>query len=153
MIQRIQSIYLLLSTVLIAIATALPLMSFISMIDTCTLSAFSLVATNAAGELSMVRLWSLGILFCVTALLTFVVIFLFKKRKLQIKLTHYAFIMKIAILAVVAFYTFQLQVADESKFSPELGLLFVPIAMVLDWLAIKAIRKDEDLVRSIDRIR
>ncbi len=129
------------------VACALPLVQFLSPTDSCTLYAFTLQqATETA------NLWSLGIAFVVTALLNCIIIFLFTKRRLQIKCTHYAFLLKVAILAVIAYYSYLLN-APEVSIKPAFGLICIPIAMVLDWMAVKAIRKDEELVRSVDRIR
>jgi hypothetical protein len=36
---------------------------------------------------------------------------------------------------------------------PQIGIICIAIAIVLEWLAYKGIQKDEKLVRSIDRIR
>lgn len=59
-----------------------------------------------------------------------------------------------ALLVVIAFYTYVLAgTFDDETIRPNLGTLFVVIATIFDWLAIKAIRKDEELVRSVDRIR
>ena len=69
-----------------------------------------------------------------------------KKGKLQIKLTHYSFILKMALLVVIVFYTYMLAgTFDDETIRPNLGTPFVVIAMIFDWLAVKAIRKDEDL--------
>ncbi len=160
MIQRIQSLYLLLSAILVGLVIVFPLVEFATYDNFARLSAFSLETAIGDGHWQLVsRLWALGILFSATALLNFVTIFLFKKRLLQIRLTHYSFIMKIAVVAVVVYFSFVIK-NDIREYSPDfqgvkpcIGSLFVIIAMVFDWLAIKAIRKDEALVRSIDRIR
>ena len=78
---------------------------------------------------------------------------------LQIRLTRYSLIMKVALVAVIVYFSFVLNneikaySPDLHEIKPCLGSLFVVVAMVLDWLALKAIRKDEALVQSIDRIR
>ena len=161
MIQRIQSLYLLLSAVLVGLAIVFPLVDFATYDNFARLSAFSLETTTGDAEPWQLvsRLWALGILFSSTALLNFAIVFLFKKRKLQIRLTHYSLIMKVAIVVVIVYFSFVIK-NDISEYSPDfqgvkpcVGSLFVIIAMVFDWLTIKAIRKDEALVRSIDRIR
>lgn len=149
MIQRIQSIYLLLSAIIMGVACSLPLVQFtLSPETSATLYAFSLQQ-----DAESAKLWSLGIAFAITALLNFIIIFLFSKRRLQIKCTHYACLLKVAILAVIAYYTYILNTTDVSSIKPAFGLICIPVAMVLDWMAVKAIRKDEELVRSVDRIR
>lgn len=68
-------------------------------------------------------------------------------------MTKYAFILKIALLATVGYYVYLAQTNDVVATKPQIGVLLFAISMVFDWLAVKAIRKDEDLVRSVDRIR
>ncbi len=160
MIQRIQSLYLLLSAVLVGLAIVFPLVEFATYENFVRLSAFSLETATGDEPWQLVsHLWASGILFSATALLNFAVIFLFKRRKLQIRVAHYSFIMKVAIVAVIVYFSFVIK-NDIRESSPDfqgvkpcIGSLFVIIAMVFDWLAIKAIRKDEALVRSVDRIR
>lgn len=161
MIQRIQSLYLLLSAVLVGLSIISPLVEFASYNDFARLSAFSLETTSGDSEPWQLvsHLWALGILFSATALLNVVIIFLYKKRMLQIRLTRYSLIMKVALVAVIVYFSFVLNneikaySPDLHEIKPCLGSLFVVVAMVLDWLALKAIRKDEALVQSIDRIR
>ncbi|MCQ2959159.1 MAG: DUF4293 domain-containing protein [Bacteroidales bacterium] len=160
MIQRIQSIYLLLAGLLLVLSIFTPLAYFqneeidiVTGIVDARLTAFSIEILENNQWDNYNYIYSLGISIALTAVLNIVAIFLFKKRKLQIKLTHYAFILKFAVLAVVIYFVCILHQGGEVSIKPQLGSLFVVIAMVFDWLAIKAIKKDEDLVRSIDRIR
>lgn len=102
---------------------------------------------------NLATLYYLGIAFCAVALFSFSIIFFFKNRKKQIKMTKYAFILKIALLATVGYYVYLAQTKDVVATKPQIGTLLFAISFVFDWLAVKAIRKDEDLVRSVDRIR
>jgi len=105
-------------------------------------------------------------LFAVMALLVpifaMVTIFMFKKRTLQIKLS-------IAIvLLILLFYLFSIMFLATSyrhisetiphiygsfSLNLPLGFFLNLIALVFAILAIVAIRKDENMVRSLDRIR
>lgn len=154
MIQRIQSLYLFVATVLVALAAVFPLLLFQLEDQDVQLRAFLWETVLAEGETQQLHtLWSLGISFCITALLDFVIIFFYKKRRFQIKLTHYAFILKIALCVVIAYFAYIVNVENVVSIKPRVGILLILISMVFDWLAVKAIRKDENLVRSIDRIR
>lgn len=161
MIQRIQSLYLLISTILMVLTIFFPFVVLSTIQGTAQFSAFALqFAETASSEYSTSNiLYSLGISIVLTAILSFVIIFLYKKRKVQIKLARYSFILKLAIIAVVAYDTYVIRgilfdmALTDVTIQPGISLLFVLIAMVFDWLAVKVIRKDEDLVRSIDRIR
>lgn len=68
-------------------------------------------------------------------------------------MVRYSFILTVALLATVGYYVYLVQAPDVVATKPQIGTLLVAISLVFDWLAIKAIRKDEELVRSIDRIR
>lgn len=68
-------------------------------------------------------------------------------------MVRYSFILTVALLATVGYYVYLVQTPDVVATKPQVGTLLVAISLVFDWLAIKAIRKDEELVRSIDRIR
>lgn len=74
-------------------------------------------------------------------------IFLFKNRKLQI-LVATAGNIGAGALTVGATYF-----ASESGGSSSVGLALPAIAMILTMLAVRSIRKDEELVRSSDRLR
>lgn len=156
MIQRIQTVYLFVAACLMALAAIFPLVDF-NLIDAEVvigrLNAFSWQYGNNDEWQNITTIYSLGIAVVVTALLNLTIIFMFKKRKLQVKLTHYAFILKIAIIAVLVYFVCIMQGDDVASTKPQLGSLFVVLSMIFDWLAVKAIRKDEALVRSIDRIR
>ncbi len=158
MIQRIQSLYILIASCLIGLAAILPLFSFqldgSSETVSASLSAFSWKGLNAEGVWQTLEsLYMLGIAFCLTALFTFSIIFFYKNRKKQISMVRYSFILTIALLATVCYYVYLVQTPDVVATKPQVGTLLITISFVFDWLAIKAIRKDEELVRSIDRIR
>ena len=157
MIQRIQSVWLLLSAVLTALAIFFPLVSISGVSAGCNGTAgidiYSYVIQYSESCVA-INAFTMSIFMSITAVLNIVVIFLFNKRKLQIKLTHYSFLLKVALVAVIVFYTFTLKGSFEDEhIIPQIGSLFLIIAMILDWLAVKGIRKDEALVRSVDRIR
>ena len=158
MIQRIQSIYLLLAGVLVGLATVFPLVDFTLSESFAEgvigrLSAFAWKYGSNNDWQTVYNIYSLGIAVIIAAIANIGTIFVFNKRKLQIKITHYTFILKIAISAVIVYFICILQGDDVLSTRPQIGSLLIVISMVFDWLAVKAIRKDEALVRSIDRIR
>ena len=84
-----------------------------------------------------------------------ITIFLFGNRKRQVNLSM------VSILAIIAFVGLQLwRVTDLAKSMPPpssgsywIGMVLPVIALVLLFMAIIGIRKDEKLVRSVDRLR
>lgn len=83
MIQRIQTLYLLLVVVLTGLALWLPLVDFTVGADTCTLTAFGL--KDVAG-ITLLPTVYLGVVLVAACLVPLVTIFLFKRRLVQIRL-------------------------------------------------------------------
>jgi hypothetical protein len=83
------------------------------------------------------------------ALLALIAIFLFKKRKLQIWFGY--IILFILLLDYVLFFAISF---DSAIFASGILTFLIPfIAGIFDFLAIRGIRRDEKLVRSLDRLR
>ncbi|WP_298760520.1 DUF4293 domain-containing protein [uncultured Psychroserpens sp.] len=91
-------------------------------------------------------------LFLGSALLSLISIFCFKNRKLQFVLGRLNIILNFILLG---FFVYQLLMPPgESQISEKGVGIFIPIlSIVLLVLANKAIKKDEDLVKSVDRLR
>ena len=128
MIQRIQSIYLFFYTALAAFC----FWAFPTLVD----------VSNALAE---VRYISLGL-----SLSVFITIFLFSKRKIQLRLIQLVLLVHIAF-SIWYVYSFCLTNMIE-KIHLVSGL-FLSLGLLLLVLAYRAIKKDEALVRSLDRLR
>ncbi|MBO7190124.1 MAG: DUF4293 domain-containing protein [Alistipes sp.] len=154
MIQRIQSLYLLLATALMGVALLAPVASFtVSTGDVFTLSAFSL---SSVAE-SQSTIW-MGILMVVATVLPLVTLFLFKRRMLQVRLCAVEIVLLLGCIAFEAIY-FWLSGANALEElvveHRHLGwAAIMPIvSLVFTALAARATFKDEVMVRSFDRIR
>lgn len=90
-------------------------------------------------------------LFGLAGLLLLVTIFLFNNRKLQMTVTISAVALVLAGAAYGAFRFFS-DVASGSA-TPDFGLILPILAIVFGLLARNYIQKDEKLVRSADRLR
>lgn len=157
MIQRIQTLYLLIVTALMAVTLFCPLV-YIAVDGTqVTLSAFSI--SDAEGVLSHASAWLGGLLILTTAL-PLVTIFLFNNRPLQIRLCGVLCVLLVGAIALIGGFTYSIVNNIFADFAiswsniafrfpvimPLINLIITPIAM-------RAILKDEVLVRSLDRIR
>lgn len=154
MIQRIQSVYLLLTAVLTSLPVFLPVAWFGSEEGEFSLYAFSM--QDAAGSNVQSTIY-MGILFVLAILLPLVTIFLFRRRMLQIRLCVVEMVLLAGCLAMELAYYFL-----ANRAFPEGGLqsggmnavMFLPLAgVVLCFLAARGIFHDELLVKSTDRIR
>ncbi len=93
----------------------------------------------------------LGLIFGSVAL-TFISIFNFKKRQLQFVLNRLNIILNFVLLGVFVYRS--LTLSGETLVSEKgIGVLFPIISIVFLVLANKAIKRDEDLVKSVDRLR
>jgi succinate-acetate transporter protein len=88
----------------------------------------------------------------VSVLLTVITIINFKKRKGQFVLNRLNIISNFVLLGVFVYRS--LTLSGETLVSEKgIGVLFPIISIVFLVLANKAIKRDEDLVKSVDRLR
>jgi len=95
--------------------------------------------------------WALFVILLVVAALSFVTIFLFKKRMLQIRLTIFSCVVLIGYYMALFAYIFML--AEDTTFSASWTICLPFAALILNWLAIRGIGADEALVKAYDRLR
>lgn len=152
MIQRIQTLYLLVATLLMALTLFLPIAEFYIQGIDFTLGAFSL----SSAHVSYSTAW-LGILLVLAVIIPLVTIFLFKRRTLQIRLCAVEAVILIGAIIFIALYYWLANRMFEgfNIDDKQLGwaAIMPVLALILDVLAARAIFKDEVLVRSLDRIR
>lgn len=155
MIQRVQTLYLLLAAVLMSLTLFLPLATIVTGSDEVIVKAFSISGT--LGLDTPLPLY-MGIVLAVATLLPFVTIFLFKKRLTQIRLCVSEIVLLLGSAAFVALYCYRLcallsEVVTNVVFTLGFAALMPVVAIIPVVLAIRGIAKDEALVRSLDRIR
>jgi len=136
MIQRIQTIYLLLAA---AVSGGL---IFVFNLWTTT-ENIKFFAKDDDIYLGM---------FLGSALLSFIAIFMYTNRKSQFVVGRLNILLNLILLG---FFVYQsLNVSGEANVSEKgIGMLLPILSIVLLVLANKAIKKDEDLVKSVDRLR
>jgi len=144
MIQRIQTIYLLLATLL----------------SGGSIFLFNLWTTNEGIKFFVLDSFSsnntllvvMAVLFFLSAVVTFVSVFQFKKRQLQFVLGRVAILINFILLGILVYFSQNL--SGEIIVSEKgIGLLIPILTIVLVVVANKAIKKDEELVKSVDRLR
>ena len=129
-------------------------------------SLYLLVVSVVSGVLSsMFSLWKEGentvyivdsllyiSVFIVIAVLALTSIFSYKNRMLQVKLGRFNIILNFILLGLFVYQS--LSLSGETKVSEKgIGMLLPIFSIVFLALANKAIKKDEDLVKSVDRLR
>lgn len=149
MIQRIQSLYLILASGSIFGQFAVPYLSTTPENPAHTLAVFSDGVLNPMDNIGLTGLTALG------GLVALIAVFLFKNRMLQGRITGGALVATIMLLVLAAVTIWQTQsnLPAGGTVSYQAGIGLPLLAAVLLWLATNAIRKDENLVRSMDRLR
>ena len=142
MIQRIQSIYL---TIVIVLSAILPFV-----FKLWKNSNKEVFALNLFSELTLLSKL-VPVFFFLSALIAAISIFKFKKRQLQFVLVRIIILINLFLLGILIYLSLTLP----GEASSEKGIgMFLPIVVILfAFLANKAIKKDEDLVKSVDRLR
>ena len=149
MIQRIQSVYLLVVTILMVICMCSPIGSIIT--NANEISELGNLCITFPDDTKDYSPWALFVILLVVAALSFVTIFLFKKRMLQIRLTIFSSVVLIGYSMALVAYLFML--AEDTTFSASWTICLPFAALILNWLAIRGIGADEALVKAYDRLR
>ncbi|MDR2497388.1 MAG: DUF4293 domain-containing protein [Tannerellaceae bacterium] len=150
MLQRIQTLYLLLVVILMTISVFLPLAGVETGQEYRELNAFGLV--DASNNLQ--PMWGLFVLSLVVIVIALVAIFKYKKRILQIRLCIFNGLIILGFYALLGVQIYLLKQAGEgASVSLKFALALPLVSLVLDYLAIRNIGADEVLVRSLDRLR
>lgn len=144
MLQRIQTLYLL------------AVVGFMSAL--CFYPMATYLADGIEGAFVAFDFWWIGSLFALCALLAFVVIWLFKKRLLQVRLLCAEVVLLLGAQIFSLWYSigFTSNVKEMSELAVatiKTPTFFPIVCIILTVLAIRGILKDERLVRSLDRIR
>ena len=155
MIQRIQTVYLLLAAVLMSLTLFLPLATIWQGDHEVVVKTW--FADGAVGFKAPLPLY-LGIILSIATALPFVTIFLYKKRMAQIRICVSEIVLLLGSAAFIALYCYRLcevlaEMMTDLNFTLGFASLMPFVAIIFVVLAIRGIARDEALVRSLDRIR
>lgn len=147
MLQRIQTVYLLISAILLSMLYRFPLadISAGSEIFLFNINGIFKGSEKLIDGLPLISFLSLIILLHVF------VIFSYKKRIRQMRVLGFTIILLIGLFGL--FFYFAYAGFDGATTSFKIPVSFPVVAAILDYLAIRNIGKDEALIRSVDRLR
>ena len=140
MIQRIQSIWLLLAAILVCLTWKLP---FYTGLQTSDVQPVAINTLNGGFD------WMTNLLTIGSGVLALAAIFLFKNRKIQIRFTVVALLLQ--GLLVVRYILIIRENFQSGTVS--LTAALIAISMVLLIQAIRSIRRDQQLLEETDRLR
>jgi glucan phosphoethanolaminetransferase (alkaline phosphatase superfamily) len=157
MIQRIQSLLLVIVVLLSIVFSYIPLFGFTGGDATYLMSAYKTFLSENADEV-IAKNMGVGVLQGLIMLVSIVVIFLYKKRQLQIKLLKLNILLiTLQVVAIVMYSDVAKSIISLNPSDVMVGLKFgaaIPVlCLILVYVSLRFIKKDDELVRSADRLR
>lgn len=152
MIQRIQSLWLFLAAAALIAVMFLPVGKFVMPHGLYECTAFKMTQAGDVPPLNLpVKL--IGYLSGLTALFSVLAILHFKKRDRQLRWAWVAFGSKALLAAILIglFVYFKYVLDSWVGYGPAVLMPF--LGLIFDYLGIRGIKKDDALVKSLDRIR
>lgn len=157
MIQRIQSVFLLVVVIAMSLAVLFPSWQKQNSEtgEKVVLSAWNLTHTKGETVVNTSTTIVIAALSIASAILALYSIFMFRNRINQIKVVLFNNLLMCGTLVAMFLYVTS---GEETFAQPKYGIyglgFYLPmVAIVCNWLARRYIKKDEDLVRSSDRLR
>jgi hypothetical protein len=155
MIQRIQTIYLLAIVILSGITIFSPIADLINKVDNqiylIDFKGISLV--KPTGNIVESTIWGLISFSAVVPIIALATIFSYKNRVKQIRLTVINMIFMISFYVFLLVYLWPACIRLHTDWHLRIVSVFPLVNLILSYLAIGAIGKDEKLVKSLDRLR
>lgn len=128
MIQRIQTLYLLVCIIL-------------SVVCMC----FEVGAENHP--------WALMVIMSISAVLEFMAIFLFRRRAVQMRFCNFCIILMVGWYIALVAFAYIMGDGLTGAWRPHVWAAIPAVNAILLYLAFRSILKDELLVKSLDRLR
>ena len=155
MIQRIQSLYLLLTIILSGLFLTGNIFSFFNEGSSEFAMNFrGIYEVTSQNNYALIRGTVPVLLLSVSIpVISLFAIFLFKNRKFQNKLTISLILLDILLIGAVAYYAFLCIKNYGGTLIPSFRMIIPAVTIIFLILAFRRIRKDENLVRSYDRLR
>ena len=150
MLQRIQTLFLLLAAAAMLVASVTPLAFFMYNGDKVVFEAIGIYLNEVLNDST----WGLFTLGMVSSVLSLITVFLYKQRILQIRLSVFNAMLMIGFYLYFGFILYSLFPVENLVFQKVgVGLIMPVIAIILTILAIRKIGADEALIRSLNRLR
>lgn len=156
MIQRIQSIYLLVAAIIPIILLFIPIGTLVNEIGYYTYTPFSVKVINT-DDVIITSVYN-ALLLILSTLVSLTTILFYKKRKLQVRMINVNMIIILGALFSM-FYIYpkmvfsKYQILADSELNFNSVILITLFTAVGLYLAKRAILKDEALVKSTERLR
>ena len=152
MIQRKQTVFLLLALIVTLVCLCLPVGKFVPQTMGVDMPMYNLwlVDGNGGHDFSV---WPTFAILLITCPLALAAIFLYKNRKLQAKFCVLNILLLIGWYLLYIFNVKTVGDAQNASFHLAFAACLPLISLILHVMALRGIRADEALIKSMDRIR
>lgn len=157
MLQRIQTVFIFLAIVLITLSLVLPI-AFYSNLTVSNQFDYSILKFLSTKNVNITGFNSLPLFVpaVISILLSVIEIFSFKKRKVQLNLGIYSIVFNVLYVGLLVYYFTSVlnnSASGDVNVMYKYPLVFPVISLIFSYLAIRRIKKDDELVKSLDRLR
>ncbi|MCL2682044.1 MAG: DUF4293 domain-containing protein [Bacteroidales bacterium] len=157
MIQRKQTIFLILALLSFVLLFRFPFASFeLGTVGTCYIGILGLTNLDGFTEYNYMFI-IMQVLTTFFMSLTGIAIFMYKRRQFQVRLCAFALLVNALLIGTMFFTVSMVTKAISLETTPAISYLwmtYVPMVTLLPIrFAIRAIRKDEAMVKSLNRLR
>lgn len=150
MLQRIQTVFLLLASAAMLVASSAPLATFLYNGDRVVFESMGIYLDGNLNDST----WGLFTVGAISSILALITVFLYRSRMLQIRLSIFNIVLMVGFYLYFGLILFIMNPGDNLHFQKiGVGLIMPAIAIIFMILAIRKIGADEALVRSLDRLR
>lgn len=154
--QRIQTLFFVLVIILMTASILLPNADFYNSAKNITyqLNSRGIVVLNTTGDTQVtVGTSPCTYLFGIILFLTTYCIASFKNRKRQFRLATLNFVLILVYIGVLVAYIFVAKDKLDADIIWRYPVILPVIALIFNYLAMRGVQKDENLIKSLDRLR
>ena len=155
MIQRIQSFYLFLTTLLSLLFLKGSFLNFVDKTGSVIKVTFNGIVRDTGGQgfEQIEKLLLLTVFMVLIPVLSLVTIFIFKNRKIQLWLALSLIILTCGFIVVSFYYSWFIITEYGAEIVPGFKMVIPLLMLVFAVLAYRGIRKDDRLIKSNERLR
>lgn len=153
MLQRIQSLFLVLALICTGLFYVLPFGEIILANSSSLDVKITGIEYLKNGQTEFYSLLPLLILISLINIITFSSIFLFKHRMIQIRMNIFNLVLQLGSIGIMFYFLTNAAKNIGVDYQTSILIILPAVAAIFTFLAIRQIAKDEALVRSISRLR
>jgi len=150
MIQRLQSVYLLLTTLLSFLFLKNGFIAFSDESD--SVINFTISGISGVSE-TLIKTLPVTLLMFIIPVVSFLTIFLYKNRRVQLILSKTILGFISAFIIALVIYSYIVINRYNAEIIPGLKMAIPVVQFILSYLAYRGVKKDDDRVKSYDRLR